>query len=120
LVSCATKLLTGIWEDHNEFLHGSKKMEAAKKLRERILQRTMELYMNPPILHHRYPKITKVTLEERLKRSTIHLQRWLSRVDHQLEVTRHLEAERCATQPTLATFFTVRVQGTHEKQKFPP
>jgi hypothetical protein len=95
-------------------------MEAAQKLREKVLQRTRELYRKPPKLHHRYPKITKLTLEDRMKRSTIHLQRWLSRVDHQVEVTRHLEAERRATQPTLTAYFTTRVWGAHLKRKVPP
>jgi hypothetical protein len=45
----------------------------------------------PPGLNKQYQCIAKVPLDKRVKSSTIFLQRWIARVRHQREMTRHLE-----------------------------
>jgi len=45
---------------------------------------------NPPKLHSRYTPITFIPLASRLKSSTGTLKRWLSRIQHQLNVTSRL------------------------------
>jgi hypothetical protein len=40
-------------------IHGEMKMEAASKLRDRVIQWTQDLYKTPPKLNKRYQKIPK-------------------------------------------------------------
>ncbi len=79
LISGVLTLLKGILDDCNRTLHGATRIEAAQKLWERVLQRTRELYSRPPKLHPRYAKITTISADERMKRSTMYLMRWLAR-----------------------------------------
>jgi hypothetical protein len=48
LVYAITSLVRDIWSDRNNTLHGTTKSETTLRLRERVLQKTRDLYANPP------------------------------------------------------------------------
>jgi hypothetical protein len=101
LISHILTLTTAIWRDRNRVIHGDTKKAAAALLRERTIRQVYELHQNPPFLHRRYPKITSIPLSERLSRSTTYLQRWLDHVQHQKQITRHIQKTTPCAQTTI-------------------
>jgi hypothetical protein len=76
-------LYQAIWAHRNSFLHGNSQRDAQQKLRQRILSTVEDIYNNPPILHRRFSRIKHIPLNERMKPSTTHLQRWLKHIEYQ-------------------------------------
>ena len=74
LVEASLQLLKEIWSGQNEFLHGRTKQEASDTLRQLTIERVAQIYKFPPKLHKHFPKIHRVTLQERLSRNTTSLQ----------------------------------------------
>jgi len=117
--SCIT-LLQCIWHDQNMHIHGTSKIEASTKLRERILSRVTKLYTHPPKLHKCFPKITSIPLNVRLKRNTTNLQRWLARISHQQHVSRILQSTQSSGQLSLLHAYKCANINISERQKYPP
>jgi hypothetical protein len=90
LVRAALELYKGIWDDQNKCLYGNSRKESQQKLRDRILQHVNKLYKHPPSLLRWYPAISSISFQERSRRSTTHLHRWLHRINHQILVTKHV------------------------------
>jgi len=101
LVLASSELYHKIWKDRNQFIHGSNRQEARAKLREHILSQVHSIYKHPPKLHKRFPRVLSVPLHDRLKRSTLNLQCWLSRIDHQISVSHFLLKSRPSGQLSL-------------------
>jgi hypothetical protein len=89
-VSAALTLSFKIWSHRNTFVHRKTKKGHHDNERARLIQIITAIYNNPPKLHSRYTPITFIPLASRLKSSTGTLKRWLSRIQHQLNVTSRL------------------------------
>jgi len=63
-----------IWQHRNRFLHGENWIEAKQLKRNHILDQVRQIYHHPPYLHSRFPPISTISLEIRLKRSTTNLE----------------------------------------------
>jgi hypothetical protein len=87
LVSLTIQLFKSIWEDRNQSLHGTSRQEASVKARKRILNKVHAIYRNPTKLASRYSQIKQIPLHDRLRHSTKVLQRRLTSMDHQWQVT---------------------------------
>jgi len=120
VISHIFNLATAIWKDRNRFLHRDTKKAAAELLRERVVQEVKELYYNPPTLHKRYKKITSIALHERIPRSTTHLQRWLARVQHQKQLTKHIAELTVCNQITICQAFLWAQVTKDVSVKYPP
>ena len=83
-------LYRGIWEDRNKTLHGDNRRDHLIYLRSVIQEQVRLLYKNSPKLHKRFTKIQKITLEERLSQSTVHLIHWLNQIKHQKTISERL------------------------------
>jgi hypothetical protein len=70
LVEGSLKLIQSIWTTRNIFLHGTNKLEANQKLRERVLDRVQGIYKNPPKLNKHFKKIHSIPLQKRLQLDT--------------------------------------------------
>ncbi len=74
LVAASLSCLKHIWDDRNQFLHGKTRLESKHKLRERVHSAVQKIYASPPKLHRQYPSIRAMSLEQRLRHNTTHLQ----------------------------------------------
>ncbi len=77
----------GIWDNHNSFIHGSSRDESRQKRRARLIDQVAALYNRPPRLTSRYPPIRSLPINNRIKKSNIHLLHWLSQIRHQILVS---------------------------------
>ena len=109
-----------IWEDRNIFIHGTNTAEAVKKLRTRVEQQVTKLYQNPLKLAARYPQITEVSLETRLRRSTKDLQDWLARIYHQQKVTNFINSALPPGQLTLQQAYARCNTLKRSRHQYPP
>lgn len=116
MVESAITLAQKIWSFHISFIHGSSRVEAKSKLRERVISKAQLLYALTPKLHSRFSPISLVPLSVRVKRSTTNLQRWLSRVEHQIKVTK-ISADN---QLSLAQAYKRLHIDTSDVRKYPP
>ncbi len=94
-----------LWDNRNKFIHGDTWIEAKQKQCERVLQHTEELYKNPPRIHSCFTPSRRVLYQDRIKHSTIHLTRWLSRVEHQRKISQLLFIYQGSTQLTIMAAF---------------
>jgi hypothetical protein len=94
-----------IWTDRNTFVKGKDKKEAMEKARHSIIQRVQSLYQKPPKLAQRYPSVTSISLEDRLRKPTKYLSGWLHRIDHQIRMTDHINKTRPPGQLTIQQAF---------------
>jgi hypothetical protein len=109
-----------IWEDRNTFIHGTTSAEAAKKLRHKVEKQVMHLYQHPPKLATRYPQITEISLETRLRRSTKDLQDWMARIRHQQKVSDFINSTLPPGQLTLQQAYARSNQLKCSRHHYPP
>jgi len=119
-VEAALTLYKGIRNDRNIFLHGNNRKEAAKNLWCRILNIVDQVYANPPKLHPRFPKVTKIPLITRKDHNTTAVQKWLSRLDHQIIVSQRLFKQATEKQLTLEQAFRRAHVDVSPSNKYPP
>jgi hypothetical protein len=103
VVEAAITLYKGIWNDRNIFLHGNNHKEAAKNLRYRILNIVDQVYPNPP--YPCFPKVTTIPLTTHKDHNTTALQKWLSRLDHQIIISQRLFKQAMEKQLTFEQAF---------------
>jgi hypothetical protein len=122
LIKIALELLSNIWEDRNNTIHGTTMEESKQKAREAILSKVKDMYHKPPRLAPRYPTITVIPLEQCIKCSTQHLKDWLIRIEHQIKVSDLIFANRPPGQMMIPQAFknAVKVRGGTGKDKYPP
>jgi predicted double-glycine peptidase len=77
------KMYKSIWDTRNKFIYGTSHDDEQKLLRSRIIQQVYVLYFHPPKLAKRFPSVFAIPYRDCIKRTTIYLQRWLSRIKHQ-------------------------------------
>lgn len=83
-----------IWEARNKTVHGVTLKQQRQYEHEQISKEVLNLYNNPPELHPRYPAITDIPLDIRLKRNTRQLSEWVHRITHQIEMTKRFQQEQ--------------------------
>jgi len=120
LVALALELYKGVWDERNIFFHGSSKIEARSKLRSRIQQQVRDIYSNPPFLAQKYTRISSVSLEERLQRSTTRLIHWLSRIHHQSHMSQFFRKRCLERQQSIVPFLIHRSHEGCYHKKHPP
>jgi len=111
MVKNAISLLKQIWDNCNQYLHGTTRSESRLKLRQQIQSLVSQVYASPLRLHHRYPTVCAIPLEQRLQHSTTHLQRWLHRLKHHKRMSWSLLHNELKGQLTLAQAYKV---GSHD------
>jgi hypothetical protein len=119
LIKTMAKLSTSLWKDRNKVIHGETCREASELLRLCILDQVKGTYAHPPKLDKRYQKVTAVPLSERVKRSTTHLQQWLSHIHHQKFVTKFVKDNSSNHQITLKQAFA-KASLSELSTKYPP
>ncbi len=103
-----------------KFIHGTTRLEAKLKERERICEKVLDIHKHPPKLDRWHPKITKIPLPERLKRSTNHLQHWLDRVSNQVKLTKQITELWMSRQLTLKQTYANQHIDLTVSTKYPP
>jgi hypothetical protein len=83
-----------IWEDRNKTLHVVSRKEAHHNERGHLINSVTLLYNNPPKLDPRYPKIMEVPYQDRIRRSSTYLRRWIHRVSYQKEISNIIWAKQ--------------------------
>jgi len=119
LAQATIELHHNIWKERNKAIHGSTRQEAKDKLRDRVIAQVHFIYKHPPKLHKRFARVSSVPLHDRIKRSTLNLQRWLSRLDHQKSVSRFLTS-RPSGQLSLRAAYQRGNVDLPPVTKFPP
>jgi hypothetical protein len=79
-----------IWYNRNSHLYGKTWQESKVLLWERVHDQVRHIYRCPPRLARCYKKIHSLSFVDRQKRSTTYLQRRLSRLGHQIAVSKYL------------------------------
>jgi hypothetical protein len=120
LAQASIELYHKIWKERNQFIHGSTHQEAKAKLREPVIAQVHSIYKHPPKLHKRFPHVSSVPLHDRIKCSRLNLQRWLSRIDHQMSVSRFLLTSRPSGQLSLRAAYQRGNVDLPPVTKFPP
>jgi len=120
LVKTVLSLHQKIWQHRNQDIHGNTIAEARALARQNICQWVHDLYKHPPRLAKRYPPITNIPIEQRLRKTTQQLTDWLTRVDHQQKVTKWMETTRPPGQLSIQEAFRNMRRHGNEKQKYPP
>jgi hypothetical protein len=85
-MSLNLKLLLDIWCFRNSVLHGSTQKEQHIMERERVNQQVKTIYQSPIKLSTRFTPVNALPLDIRLRSSTLTLQRWVSRIQHQKQL----------------------------------
>jgi hypothetical protein len=93
--------------------------DSRQRLHQRVHQ-VQETYRHPPKLHCRFPPITKVPLHERLIMTTTHLQCWLSRLSHPIEISKVPSATKDKGQLTLKQAYRGACIDLLVANKYPP
>ena len=114
------ELYFSIWEEHNLDLHGRTVEESKQKAREAIISRVQTIYVNPPILVSRFPAVTSIPLNQRLKCTTQQLKDWLTRLEHQKKISGFIFANRSPGQLTIQQAFNNARKKSGAKDKYPP
>jgi len=120
LTGAAINLSRGIGEDRNKRLYGENRKDHLVYLRSVILEQVRLVYQYPPKLHKQYARIQKVSLEDRLSRSTIHLIHWLNRIKHQKTISERLFQTQVCSQQSIRHFLVPKSCNTIDCTKFPP
>ena len=97
-MSLNLKLLHDIWCFRNSVLHGSTRKEQHILERERVTQQVKTIHQSPPKLSTRFTPVNALPLDIRLRSSTLTLQRWVSRMQHQKTVTLRMQSSLRAGQ----------------------
>jgi len=97
-------LYKNILDNRNKFLHGSTKSDQQQKLHLRVIQQVQAIYSNPLCLHHWYPRIHKVPLQEHVARPTRQFIHWLSHINHQKQLSQTLQGNSESTQLSIRGF----------------
>jgi hypothetical protein len=120
LVEESLNLYQFIWTTRNIFLHGTTKLEAEAKLRDRVLEQVNDIYKNPPKLHKRFRKINSIPLPQHLKFDTLHLQRWIQCLKPQSEVSKLILARESRSQLSLCQAYKRANMVLKPPDKYPP
>ncbi len=120
ITQIAIDLHKAIWSDRNTFVHGKDETERIQKARLAIEERIRCLYSNPPKLASRYHPITQISLHDRLRRSNTYLKQWLSRIEHQIQVSHFLSSTRPPGQLTIRQAFANAERIRASSHKYPP
>ncbi len=119
-LKCILDLLTNIWTNRNQTIHGKTIQESKTKARELTIQKIKVLYQHPPKLASRFPPINAVPLEIRIRRTNQQLKDWLTWIEHQKKVTSFLNAARPPGQLTIHQAFKNALDRHSDKAKYPP
>ncbi len=109
-----------IWKSRSESVHGKTKKEARERARAAIERQVKVIYQTPPKLALRFPKITEVPLEIRLRKTTNQLQDWIQRIKHQQKVTNIINSARPPGQLTLRQAFANATRQRSHAHDYPP
>jgi len=121
LTSTSIQILKRIWENRNKYVNGHSKSDQRNKLRSRIIEQVQSIYANPPRLHRRFQRIHKVSLKDRSNCSTNQLIHWLSRIQHQKQISKLLREKEELAQPSIRCFLVpLPVSEGIISSKFPP
>ncbi len=120
LTKLAIELYSCIWEDRNLAVHGRTVEESRRNAREAVLHKVRAIYTNPPQLASKFPKITSIPMDQRLKCTTQQLKDWLIRVDHQMKISEFIFAHRSPGQLTIQQAFNNAKKNSCGKDKYPP
>ncbi len=106
LTSTSTQIYKCIWESRNKYVNRSSKADQSQKVHLCISEQVRSIYKNPPRLHQRVPRIHKVSLEDHLRSPMVQLVHWLSRIQHQKQVSKILREKVELAQPSVRRFLT--------------
>lgn len=95
----------GIWEDRNKHVHGKTIDESRERARQAIIQRVRKIYDNPPHLATCYRQINEIPYEIHINQAPSKLKDWLSRIEHQIQMTKLLENTPMPGQLTIQQAF---------------
>jgi hypothetical protein len=104
LVEHAIGLYKGIWEERNKHIHGNTRGKSQKLQQQKVQDQVTRIYQNPPGLASRFPSIKKAPLKDHLNKSTTHLKHWISRINHQVNVSNHLQSQDKRRQHSILSF----------------
>ena len=94
LTQACLDLHKAIWDDRNTFVHGKDIKVNKEKARQIIHGKVRVLYANPPKLAPRYPPLTRIPLDDSLRRTTTQLNDWIHRVQHQIKMSEMIRTSR--------------------------
>ena len=114
------ELYSSIWEEHNLNLHGRTVEESKQKACETIISRVQTIYLNPPHLVSRFPAVTSIPLNQRLKCTTQQLKDWFTRLEHQKKISGFIFTNRTLGQLTIQQTFNNARKKSGGKDKYPP
>jgi hypothetical protein len=106
-----------IWLDINSFHYGSSKREAQSKKKQDIHNQVSATFANPSKLHHRFPCITQIPLEDCLHQNNTILHRLLVRLSHQIKISNRIQISNPDGQLTISQVF--RYADMHRQRQFP-
>jgi hypothetical protein len=118
LINSSLSLYGDIWNNRNEYIHGSTIKEAHVKARESIIRHVRDIYKCPPKLARRYASVTEIPLDTRLRKNTGQLRRWFDCLKQRIKMSDYLLGSWSQGQLMIQHAFAKACR--REPQKYPP